>query len=58
MLKKGQRFGSLQQAPQHLHLPLRLLSTGKTLVTVRLTLADQVFFKKSVVPIPAINIEV
>jgi hypothetical protein len=55
MLKKGQRFGSLQQAPQRLHLPLRFLSTGKTLVTVRLTLADQVFFKKSIVLIPVIN---
>jgi hypothetical protein len=55
MLKKEQGFGSLQQAPQRLHLPLRLLSTGKTLVTVRLTLADQVFFKKSIVLIPVIN---
>jgi hypothetical protein len=58
MPKNGHRFGSLQQAPQRLQLPLRLLSTGKTLVTVRLTLADQVFFKKSIVLIPAKNIEI
>jgi len=57
MLKNGHGFGSLQQAPQRLHSPLRFLSTGKTLVTVRLALAGQVFFKKSFVIIPAINIE-
>jgi hypothetical protein len=57
MPKNGHRFGSLQQAPQRLHLPLRLSSTGKTLVTIRLALADQVFLKKGIVLIPAINTE-
>jgi hypothetical protein len=57
MLKKGHLFGSLQQAPHLLHLPLRLLSTGKTLVTVRLNLAGIVFFKKSFDPKPIINTE-
>jgi len=58
MLKNGHLFGSLQQAPQRLHLPLRPLSTGKTLVTVRLNLAGIVFFEKSFDPIPIINTEV
>jgi hypothetical protein len=53
MPKNGHRFGSLQQAPQRLHLPSRPLSTGKTLVTIRLALADQVFF----VLIPMIDIK-
>jgi len=57
MLKNGQRFGNLQQAAQRLQLPLRLLSSGKTLVAARLSLADQVFFEKRFVPIPAINTE-
>jgi hypothetical protein len=58
MLKNGHTFGSLQQAPQRLQLPVRFLSTGKTLVAVRLILADQVLFKKSFVLIPARNIEI
>jgi len=58
MLKNGHVFGSLQQAPHRLQLPLRLLSTGKRLVTVRLSLAGIAFFKKSFDPISAINIEV
>ncbi|MHC4423116.1 MAG: hypothetical protein ACYS0C_09630 [Planctomycetota bacterium] len=57
MLKNGHVFGSLQQAPQRLHLPLRLLSTGKTLVAVRLNLAGIAFFEKSFDPIPIINTE-
>jgi len=42
-LRKGQTFGSLQQAPQLRHRPLRLLETGRTEVKVLFTLANQVF---------------
>jgi hypothetical protein len=55
--KNGQLFGSLQQAPQCLHSPLRFLSTGKMLVAVRLSLADRVFFEKGFVSVPCINMQ-
>jgi hypothetical protein len=41
--RKGQTFGSLQQAPQWPHWPVRLLETGNTAVTVLFIFADQVF---------------
>jgi hypothetical protein len=42
-LSQGQTLGSLQQAPQRRHWPRRFFETGKKAVTVRLSLAAQVF---------------
>jgi len=42
-LRNGQALGSLQQAAQLIHSPLRLLETGSTEVKILLILADQVF---------------
>jgi hypothetical protein len=42
---QGHTFGSLQQAPQRRHWPLRFFETGKKAVTVRLNLAAHVFFE-------------
>jgi len=58
MLRNGHLFGSLQQAPHRLHLPLRLLSTGKMLVAARLSLAAQVFSEKSLDAKSIINTEI
>lgn len=42
-LRKGQRFGSLQHAPQLTHCPLRFSETGNRHVKVLLVLARHVF---------------
>ncbi|HUT47594.1 MAG TPA: hypothetical protein VMX36_15030 [Sedimentisphaerales bacterium] len=41
--RNGQTLGSLQQAPQLTHSPLRLSETGSTAVKVLLIFAHQVF---------------
>ncbi len=41
--RKGHTFGSLQQAPQRIHKPVRVVETGRIEVKVRLILASQVF---------------
>ena len=43
-LRKGHTLGSLQQAPQLIHWPLRLGETGSIEVKVLFILAGQVFF--------------
>jgi hypothetical protein len=48
-LRKGQTLGSLQQAAQLIHLPLRLLETGSIEVKVLFILADQVFLLLSAI---------
>lgn len=58
MVKNGHGIGRLQQAPQRLHFPLRFLSTGNILVTVRFSLAGQVFFEKDLILKAIINTKV
>jgi hypothetical protein len=41
--RNGQTFGSLQHAPQLMHLPVRFSETGNTAVKVLFILASQVF---------------
>jgi len=48
-LRNGQALGSLQQAAQLIHLPLRLLETGSTEVKVLFILASQVFLLLSAI---------
>jgi len=48
-LRKGHTFGSLQQAPQRIHRPLRLVDTGRIEVKVRFILASQVFCAASAI---------
>jgi len=55
--RKGQSFGNLQQAPQFVHCPLRLLETGSIEVKVLFILADQVFLFVSAISNDVINIK-
>lgn len=48
-LRKGQRLGSLQHAPQAMHRPLRFFATGKSAVTVLAILARHVFLVLSAI---------
>ena len=48
-LRKGQRLGSLQHAPQAMHRPLRFFATGKSAVTVLAILARHVFLVSSAI---------
>jgi len=47
--RNGQMFGSLQHAPQLMHLPERFSETGNTAVKVLFILASQVFFLSIIV---------
>jgi hypothetical protein len=46
--RNGQTFGSLQQAPQFTHAPLRFFETGNTAVNVLFVLASQVFLLSAI----------
>jgi hypothetical protein len=46
--KNGQTFGSLQQAPQFTHAPLRFFETGNTAVKVLFVLASHVFLLSAI----------
>jgi len=48
-LRNGQALGSLQQAAQLIHSPLRLLETGSTEVKILFILASQVFLLLSAI---------